>query len=84
MPHLSIRNICARNVDHTKKMGCRIAERLHLSVHGVRWIRRLEVSNTLTAVGDGSGLRGEKEPESLTSAVYFGQQSSKSSNEILF
>lgn len=33
-PYLSIRNICANSVDHTKKVGCRMDERLQLSTHG--------------------------------------------------
>jgi len=32
--YLSIRNICANSVDHTKKVGCKMDERLHLSTHG--------------------------------------------------
>jgi len=39
MTHLSIRNIWVKSVDHTKKTGCKMAERLQLRARGVKRIR---------------------------------------------
>lgn len=39
MSHLSIRNIWAKSVDHMKKTGCRMAERLQLRARSVQWIQ---------------------------------------------
>jgi len=49
--HLSIKNICAKNVDHTEKIGCKIAERLQLFAHVVKAIKEPGFIYTYTCWG---------------------------------